>query len=91
MVFLGAGLMLSLVNAILKPYAMIFSLPAMLVTFGLFTVIVNGLMVYLAALMTPYLQMTFLHAILAGVVITLVNYIVSTTAYLPVVRRFREV
>ena len=89
--FLVAGLMLSAANAFLRPYAIVFSLPALLFTYGMFILIVNGVMVYLAALATPYLHITFLHAILAGVVVTLVNYIVRTAAHLQVIRRLREV
>src|SRR5688572_15985001 len=46
--FLIAGFALSLVNVILKPIIVIFSLPAILLTLGLFTLIVNGFMVYIA-------------------------------------------
>ena len=43
-----AGLMLALVNAILRPAVILLSLPAILLTLGLFIVVVNGLMVVLA-------------------------------------------
>lgn len=76
--FLGAGLIFSLVNSILRPVAIILSLPAILLTLGLFTLVVNGLMVYISLLLTPHLQMTFLHSILTGIVLSLVNYIVSS-------------
>jgi len=90
-VFLIAGLMFSLVSTFLRPFAIIFSLPILIFTFGFFVIVVNGLMVYLAAVLTPYLQMTFFHSILAGVVITLVNYIVNTMSGLQLSRRLREV
>ena len=47
-VFLLAGLIFSVVNAVFKPIAIILSLPAILVTLGLFTVVVNGFMVYIS-------------------------------------------
>lgn len=76
--FVVAGLIFSLVNSIVKPIAVILSLPAILLTLGLFTLVVNGLMVYISLMMTPGLQMTFLNSILTGMVLSLVNYIVSS-------------
>ncbi len=77
-VFLLAGLIFSLVNAILRPIVIIFSLPAILLTLGLFTVIVNGLMVYISLALAPGLHMTFWNSVLTGIVLSLINYIVSS-------------
>lgn len=76
--FLFAGLIFSVVNAVLKPLAIILSLPAILVTLGLFTVIVNGCMVWISLKLAPGLQMTFWYSVLTGLVLSLVNYIVSS-------------
>lgn len=76
--FLLAGLIFSVINSVLKPIVVIFSLPAILVTLGLFMVVVNGLMVYLSLKLTPGLQMTFLNSILTGMILSLINYIVSS-------------
>jgi putative membrane protein len=75
--FLLAGLMLSLANSLLRPIVIILSLPAILVTLGLFMLVVNGLMVYLALNLVPNLQVTFFSAILTGIIISLINYIIS--------------
>jgi len=77
-IFLLAGLIFSVVNSILRPIVIVLSLPAILVTLGLFTFIVNGLMVYISFLLTPGLQMTFWHSVLAGILLSLINYIVSS-------------
>lgn len=77
-VFLVAGLIFSVVNAVLKPIVIILSLPAILVTIGLFTVIVNGFMVYISLRLAPGLHMTFINSVLTGLVLSLVNYIVSS-------------
>lgn len=77
-VFLVAGLIFSIVNAVVKPGVIILALPAILVTLGLFTIIVNGLMVYISLRLAPHLQMTFWHSVLTGLVLSLVNYIVSS-------------
>lgn len=78
LIFLLAGLIFSLVNSILRPIVIVLSLPAILVTLGLFTFIVNGLMVYISFLLTPGLQMTFWYSVLAGILLSLINYIVSS-------------
>jgi putative membrane protein len=77
-VFLFAGLIFSIINAIVRPIIIILSLPAILLTLGLFTVIVNGFMVYISLKLAPGLQMTFWNSVLAGLVLSLVNYIVSS-------------
>lgn len=77
-VFLVAGLIFSIINAVLKPAVIILALPAILVTLGFFTIIVNGLMVYISLRLTPGLEMTFWNSVLTGLVLSLVNYIVSS-------------
>ena len=75
--FVVAGLIFSLINSILRPIVIILSLPAILVTLGLFTLIVNGLMVYWSLALAPGIHMTFWHSVLTGMVLSLLNYIVS--------------
>lgn len=77
-VFLLAGLIFSIINAVLRPIVIILSLPAILVTLGLFTIIVNGFMVYISLKLVPGLDMAFWNSVLAGLVLSLVNYIVSS-------------
>lgn len=89
-VFVMAGVVFSVVNSILRPLAVVLSLPAILLTLGLFTIIVNGLMVYIALKITPGITMTFLNSILAGMVLSLINYIVSTTIEMRNARRVEE-
>jgi putative membrane protein len=77
-VIIVAGLVLALVNAILKPIVVILSLPAILFSLGLFMVIINGFMVFLVSKLYHSLQVTnFWAAILAGMIIGLVNYLVT--------------
>jgi putative membrane protein len=75
--FLAAGLVLSLINTVLKPIVVVLSLPAILLTLGLFMLIVNGLMVYLALKLVPGLEVTFWGAILTGMIISLINYVIT--------------
>lgn len=78
MLFLFAGLVLSLVNVILKPLVIILSLPAILLTLGLFTLIVNGFIVWVAANLVPGLGIEFWPAVLAGMIISLINYVLTS-------------
>jgi len=75
--FILAGLVLSLINVLLKPLIVILSLPAILLTLGLFTIIVNGLTVYIAAKLVPGLDSDFWPAVLAGMIISLINYVLT--------------
>ena len=74
-----AGLIFSLVNTILKPIIVILSLPAILLTLGLFMIIVNGILVYISLRLSPGISMSFVNSILTGMLLSLVNYIVSAT------------
>lgn len=78
-VIIVAGLILALVNTVLKPVIVILSLPAILFSLGLFMVVINGFMVLIVSKLYPQLQVSgFGVAILTGMVIGLVNYLVST-------------
>ncbi len=76
--FLLVGLIFSIVNAVLRPIVVILALPAILLTLGLFTLIVNGLMVYISFKIAPGVEMTFWYSILTGIVLSLINYIVTS-------------
>lgn len=78
-VYLLAGLILSVINIFIKPFVSIISLPITIVTLGLFTLIVNGLMVYWALQLTPDIDITFWSAVVAGIVIGFVNYVINET------------
>ena len=75
--YLFAGLILSFINTLIKPIVIILSLPAILLTLGLFMLIVNGLMVYLALALVPSFEITFFGAVLAGMILSLTNYLLS--------------
>ena len=75
--FLLAGFIFSIINSVLKPLAIILSLPAILLSLGLFVIIVNGALVYLSLALTPNISMSFFNSILTGIILSLINYIVS--------------
>lgn len=87
--FLMAGFVLSLVNVILKPLAVVLSLPAILLTLGLFTLLVNGFMVFIASKLVPGFTITFWTAVLAGMIISIINYIWTSAVEMQMERQQR--
>lgn len=85
--FLLAGLVFSIINTVLRPIVIILSLPAILLTLGLFILVVNGIMVYVSLQLTPGIQMTFINSILTGMILSLINYIVSSVLEINDTRR----
>lgn len=75
---IGAGFVLAVLNTLIKPLLIILSLPAIILTLGLFMFIVNGLTVYLASqLYAPLHVSSFWAAVFAGIIVGLVNYLVT--------------
>lgn len=77
-VIIIAGLILAIINVVIKPILVILSLPALVLTLGLFMIIINGLTVFIASKLYEPLNITnFWAAVFAGMVIGLVNYLVT--------------
>lgn len=77
-VILIAGLVLALINTVLRPIVIFLSLPALLVSLGLFMIVINGLMILLVSKLYTGLHVhSFWAAAFAGMVIGLVNYLVT--------------
>lgn len=77
-VLIISGLILAVINSIIKPIAVVFALPAVLLTLGLFMLVINALMVMLVAWLYGPLEVSgFWSAMLAGFIIGVVNFLVS--------------
>ncbi len=76
-VIISSGFILAVVNAILRPIIVLLSLPAILVALGLFMVVINGFMVFVVTKITALHVTSFWFAVLAGMIIGLVNYLVT--------------
>src|SRR5579864_4156485 len=75
---IGAGFFLALVNMALKPILVILSIPAIILSLGLFMLVVNGFMIVLAHwIYSPLYVKNIGWAIVAGVIIGLVNFLVT--------------
>ncbi len=73
-----AGLLLGLVNAIVRPFALLLSLPALLLTLGLFLLVINAAMLGLVALLLPGFKIAgFWTAVGAAIIVSVVSWIGS--------------
>lgn len=75
-----AALFLGIVNAFIRPLVLLLTLPVNILTLGLFTLVINTLMLYIVAWIVPsYLQLSgFGAAFLGALLITIISYILST-------------
>lgn len=76
-----AGLIFSIVNSVLRPILTILSIPAIMLSYGLFTLVVNGVILWVSMMITPNVRMTLWNSIVAGAVLSLINYVISNYVY----------
>lgn len=73
-----AALVLGLLNAFLRPLILVLTLPANLLTLGLFTLLVNASLFYLASFLVRGFEIAgFWYAFLGAVVFSLVSFLLS--------------
>jgi putative membrane protein len=73
-----AGAIFGLFNLIIRPIALFFSIPFMILTLGIFYFILNGILLIVASWFIPGYQVHGLLAgILGGLVLTVVNWILG--------------
>lgn len=69
------SIVLGAVNALIKPILLLLTLPLTILTLGLFTFIINGLLIILVSRIVPGFTVDgFISAILFSVVLSLVNW-----------------
>ena len=77
---LVASVAVGLVNAIVRPFLSILTFPITLLTFGLFTFVVNGFTLWLASVLTPGYGFRIdgpLPALLGSIVLAIVSSIIN--------------
>lgn len=74
-----AALVIGLINAVIRPILLILTLPITVITLGLFYFVLNGLLLYLAAALTPGFALS---GLLAAIVGALVLSVVATLLHL---------
>ncbi|MDZ7951272.1 MAG: phage holin family protein [Nostoc sp. DedQUE12b] len=79
-VALVAALVIGLVNAFIRPILRLLTFPITLLTFGLFTFVINALTLWLASALTPgsgFEIRGFLPALLGSIVLAIVSSIIN--------------
>ena len=73
-----AGLLLGVVNAIVRPFALLLALPALLLTLGLFLLVINAAMLGLVAWFLPGFKIAgFWYAVGAALIVSVVSWVGS--------------
>ena len=73
-----AGLILGVVNALVRPILIILTLPFTLITLGLFLFIVNAICLALTAALVPGFEISgFFAAFLGALIVTVVSWVLS--------------
>ena len=73
-----AALLLGLVNAVIRPFILIFTLPLTVLTLGLFILVVNGISLEIVAWLVPGFKLAGLgSAILGSIVVGLIGWFAS--------------
>ena len=73
-----ACIIIALINTFIKPFLQLISLPITILTFGLFSFIINALMLLLAGAITPGFEVEgFLSALLGSIILSLTGVGVS--------------
>lgn len=75
---LGAGLVLGLVNAIVRPVLLVLTLPITLLTLGLFLLVLNGLCLWLTSVVVKgFVVAGFWPAVLGALLVSVVSWILN--------------
>jgi putative membrane protein len=77
---LFAAIVIGLVNAIIRPILSVLAFPITLITFGLFTFVINALTLWLASAITPgsgFEIQGFVPAFLGSIVLAIVSSIIN--------------
>jgi putative membrane protein len=75
---IAAGLLLGVINAVVRPVLLVLTLPITLVTLGLFLLVLNGLCFWLVAAVVKGFQVAgFWSAVLGALVVSVVSWVVT--------------
>jgi putative membrane protein len=79
-----SALLLGFVNAVIRPVVIILTIPLTLVTFGLFLLVINAVMMLLVSALVPGFRISgFWTAFFASIVVTLISIFVSVLIFGP--------
>ncbi len=77
-----AALVIGLINAVVKPVLLVLTIPITVLTLGIFYLVLNGLLLYLAAALTPGFTIAnfgsaFLGALIVSAVSTMLHLLIK--------------
>jgi len=84
--FLGVALIFGVVNAFIRPVAKVLTFPIIILTLGIFALVVNGLMLWLTSALSDALDLgfhvrgfwaAFFGALVVGIVSTLLSMLIT--------------
>jgi putative membrane protein len=79
-----SALLLGFVNAVVRPVVVILTIPLTLITFGLFLLVINAVMMMLVSSLVPGFRISgFWTAFFASIVVTLISIFVSMLIFDP--------
>ena len=79
-----SALLLGLVNAVIRPVVVILTIPLTLITFGLFLMVINEVMMMLVSALVPGFRISgFWTAFFASIVVTLISIFVGMLIFGP--------
>jgi len=88
---LVTAIVIALLNAFLKPLLVVLTIPATLLTFGLFLLVINAVILLIAKEIVPGFHIAgFWTAVLLAILISLINTLLGGTVRVGVQRQQRE-
>lgn len=72
-----AALVMGIVNALIRPVLLLLSLPINVLTLGLFTLVVNGVVLWIVASLTALNVAGFGGAVIGALVLTLISWLLD--------------
>ncbi|GGR63875.1 membrane protein [Deinococcus seoulensis] len=75
-----AAVVMGIVNALIRPVLLLLSLPVNILTLGLFTLVVNGVVLYLVAAATALNVAGFGAAIIGAIILAVISWVLDAAA-----------
>ncbi len=78
-VLLGASLLLGIINALVRPFLLLLSIPFIIITMGLFIFVVNAILLLIVSSIVPgFVVEGFWSAFFGAIIVSLVSWILSS-------------
>ncbi|MCR4329767.1 MAG: phage holin family protein [Candidatus Roizmanbacteria bacterium] len=76
---IAVAVVLGILNTLIRPLLVLLTLPITVLTFGLFTLVINTLLIYFTSVLVPGFKVdSFLTAFFFGIVLSITNWFLNT-------------